>query len=402
MQKKSPIAGNACYVSSSTGETFEADTALWCASDGAYLGLSAGQGLRRSDIVHDENSLWRYGAAIRVDAERRISLGEGWTPLVPRNWNGAKVAFKLEYLAPTGSFKDRGMTVMMTYLRTVGVKAVLEDSSGNAGASMAAYAAAAGISCRVLVPATASRGKIVQIEAMGADVVLVPGTRQDVADRALEEAKNVFYASHNWQPFFLEGTKTLAFEIWEQNGFESPDAVVVPLGYGSNVLGLWIGFNELRLAGEIECLPRLYAVQAANCAAFGAAWREGVDHEVSFTPQPTIADGIASLHPVRMKEVLTAVSQSGGAVVTVSEDEIEAGLTGLLSHGLFVEPTSATAGAALTKLRAEGMLKEDEKTVVVLTGSGLKAPERIGEVIGKFRGKTGATHRRPTQTRTMP
>ena len=390
MQQKSVINDVVSYVSSSTGETFETHQAMWRAPDGAHLNLSPGSGLRRNEIVSERNSVWRYGAAIRVNGDRPVSLGEGWTPLLQSRWNDAKIAFKLEYLTPTGSFKDRGMSVMMTYLRNAGVTAILEDSSGNAGASMSAYAAAAGISCRILVPAAAPRGKVVQIEAMGADVVLVPGTRQDVADQALEEAQSMFYASHNWQPFFLEGTKTLAFEIWEQQGFEAPDAVVVPLGYGSNVLGLLLGFSELRRSGEIDRLPRIYAVQAANCAAFGAAWREGVDHEVPFTPKPTIADGIASVHPVRMKEVLSAISESGGAVITVSEDQIEAGLIGLLSQGLFVEPTSATVGGALTRLHAEGILGARESTVAILTGSGLKAPERIGEVIGRMRTKAGA------------
>jgi threonine synthase len=385
-RKRSPMSGNARYVVSSTGESFGTEEAMWCAPDGAHLNLSPGQGLDRASIVRDDRSLWRYRSAIRVDADNRISLGEGWTPLVQRSWNGSEIEFKLEYLAPTGSFKDRGMAVMITYLHNVGLKAILEDSSGNAGASMSAYSAAAGISCRILVPAAAPKGKIVQIASMGADVSLVPGTRQDVADQALKEAKKIFYASHNWQPFFLEGTKTLAFEIWEQQGFSVPDAVVVPLGYGSNVLGLWLGFHELMRAGEVERLPRIYAVQAANCAPFAAALRQGADHAVPFTPFPTVADGIASVHPVRVKEVLSAISESGGALVTVSEEEIKDGLRGLLSNGLFVEPTSASVGAALTKLQAGGALTAGERVIAVLTGSGLKAADRIGELVGSAQG----------------
>lgn len=374
-----PSAGEALYVSKS-GRTFDVDRAMWCAPDGGHVNLTPGPGLGRADIDRNENSLWRYAAAIRVPAADRVSLGEGWTPLVWRDWGPARAAFKLEYIAPTGSFKDRGTSVMMTYLRSVGIKAILEDSSGNAGASMAAYSAAAGMACRVLVPVAAPRGKVVQIAAMGADVALVGGSRQDVADQALREARHTFYASHNWQPYFLEGTKTLAFELWEQFGFAVPDAVVVPLGYGSNVLGLWLGFNELLARGEVDRLPRIYAVQAENCAAFGAAWQAGVDHPIPFTPKPTIADGIASVHPVRIREVLRAVAESGGAVITVGEDEIRTALRGLLSHGLFVEPTSATAGAALTKLAEAGTLADMQNVAVVLTGSGLKATEKVGEI----------------------
>jgi threonine synthase len=293
------------------------------------------------------------------------------------------VAFKLEYIAPTGSFKDRGTAVLMTYLRSHGVPGILEDSSGNAGASMAAYTAACGMSCRILVPADAPSGKLVQMNAMGASVVSVQGTRQDVAERALTEASQYFYASHNWQPFFIEGTKTLAFELWEQGGFTVPDVVIVPLGYGSNVLGLSIGFGELLAAGEIKQMPRIYGVQASNCSPFAAALAAEVDHAVPFTPKPTVAGGIASQKPVRTAEVLKALRDSKGGLVTVSEEEIVTGLKGLLGCGLYVEPTSASAGAALSQLSARGEIDDDTSVVVVLTGSGLKATETIGELLAK-------------------
>src|SRR5690606_38177738 len=152
-------------------------------------------------------------------------------------WDGIPVLAKLEFMMPTGSFKDRGMTVMISYLKRHGVTRVLEDSSGNAGASLAAYAAAAGMAARNLVPETASYPMIVQMAATGADVVTISVSSQDVVDAALAMSSEIFYASHNWQAFFAEGTKTLAYELWEQMGFRAPDNVVVPLGYGANVLG---------------------------------------------------------------------------------------------------------------------------------------------------------------------
>ena len=193
----------------------------------------AGPGLGARDIDASRRSVWRYAKALRVDAQHAVSMGEGWTPLVPGDWDGAPVVFKLEFMMPTGSFKDRGMTVMVSYLKSRGVDHVLEDSSGNAGASLSAYAAAAGMQCRILVPETASYPKIAQIAACGADVVTIKGSRQDVAEAALRQSAEIFYASHNWQPFFVEGTKTLAYELWEQLGFRAPDNVVVPLGYGA-------------------------------------------------------------------------------------------------------------------------------------------------------------------------
>src|ERR1700736_2789174 len=230
------------YVSSVSGERFALNEPRWCGPGGEPLSLSPGHGLRQDDLPFRARCLWRCAAALRVDSQQRVTLGEGWTPLVSRVWGGRDVAFKLEYLAPTGSFKDRGTSVLMTYLHTHGVPGILEDSSGNAGASMAAYTAACGMSCRILVPADAPSRKLVQMSAMGATVIPVPGTRQDVAERALAEAGQHFYASHNWQPFFLEGTKTLAFELWEQLGFRVPDNIVVPAGYGSNILGCAQGF----------------------------------------------------------------------------------------------------------------------------------------------------------------
>jgi threonine synthase len=314
-----------------------------------------------------------------------VTLHEGNTPLIPApvlsTRTGCDVWLKVEGANPTGSFKDRGMTVMVSYLKSRGVDRVLEDSSGNAGASLSAYAAAAGLECRILVPETASYPKIAQIAACGADVVTVPGSRQDVADAALRQSAEIFYASHNWQPFFVEGVKTLAYELWEQLGFRPPDNVVVPLGYGSNVLGCDRGFDELVRRGEIGARPRLFGVQAANCAPYAAALRAGVEHLVPTAVAPTIAEGIASAKPTRVAEVLRAVRESGGTVVAVDEAEIVEALGALARRGLYVEPTSAAAGAGLSRLLAEGAIRPEETTVLVLTGSGLKASATIGDLL---------------------
>jgi threonine synthase len=232
------------------------------------------------------------------------------------------------------------------------------------------------------VPAAAPRGKLVQIAASGAKVRAIPGTRQDVTEAALAAIGESFYASHNWQPFFIEGTKTLAYELWEQFGFRIPNNILVPTGYGSNILGLDRGFDELERNREITARPRLFAVQAANCAAFAAAWAAGADEFVPFETLPTVADGIATPHPVRIAEVIGALRRSRGGVVAVAEDEIAPALAALGRLGLFVEPTAATAVAALTRLLREGTITADQSTVVVLTGNGLKAADRIGGLLG--------------------
>ena len=377
------------YIDPATGETYPIDTARWCSDSGGYLNLTPGAGLRRSDIETSRYSVWRYAKAISVDDRHAVTMGEGWTPLTCGDWNGAPIMFKLEFMMPTGSFKDRGMTVMVSYLKSCGLDHVLEDSSGNAGASLSAYAAAAGMRCRILVPETASYPKIAQIAACGADVVTIRGTRQDVADTALRMSKEIFYASHNWQPFFAEGTKTLAYELWEQLGFKAPDNVIVPLGYGSNVSGCAIGFGELLRNGEISKMPRIFGVQAANCAPYFNAFKAGVEQLVPTDVTPTIAEGIASSKPTRVAEALRAVRDSGGSIVAVTEDEIVAALGTLARKGLYVEPTSAAAGAGLTQLLSSGGIKPSESTVLVLTGTGLKASEKIGQLLNLKARETG-------------
>jgi threonine synthase len=365
------------YLCPACGTAIPASRAVWRCDCGSHLNLAPGQGMNRGEINAADASLWRYRAALALGGPPRVSLGEGWTPLVMRDWDGASIYFKLESQMPTGSFKDRGTAVMLNHLLEVGVGPIHEDSSGNAGSSIATYAAAAGILCRIFVPETAPRGKVVQIAASGAAVEAIPGTRQAVTDAALAATGDSFYASHNWQPFFIEGTKTLAYELWEQLGFVVPDNVLVPTGYGSNILGLERGFDELIRRGEIDRMPRLFALQAANCAAFAAAW----SGNAGFLPQPTMADGIATVKPVRTAEVLAALRRSNGGVVAVPEEAIAPALLRLGRLGLYVEPTSATVGAALSRLLADGAIHPGETTVAVITGHGLKAADKIAEVL---------------------
>ena len=365
------------YVNPRSGASWAVDVPIWQAPDDkGYVNLSAGDGFRRDDIDTSLGSLWRYRKAIRLPREPFDTLGEGWTPLVATEWGDCSVQMKCEYLMPTGSYKDRGTAVLFNYLKQSGITEILEDSSGNAGASYAAYAAAFGLTARILVPARAPKAKKAQIAAMGARVEVIEGTRQTVSEAALAASEEMFYASHNWQPYFIEGTKTLAFEIWEQSGFSVPDNIVVPLGYGSNVIGLYLGFQELTASGEIDRMPRIFGAQAANCAALFAAWKAG-GVDTSFDAGETIADGIASEKPVRVSDVMVAVRESGGGIEVASETEIAAAFNAFAGRGFFVEPTSATAGAVFDKILRSGRVQKSETTVLVLTGHGLKAMEKI-------------------------
>lgn len=371
------------YHCPACGKTFGLDTPLWrCPCGKSHLNLTPGRGLRRTDIDTSRRSLWRYQAALPVKGPPAITLGEGWTPLIDGSWDGHPILYKLDYLMPTGSFKDRGVAVMVNYLKQHGITAIANDSSGNGGASLAAYAAAATMPCRILVPASTSRSKIIQIAVSGVEVVLIEGSREDVADAALREAERSFYASHNWQAMFLEGTKTLGYELWEGLDFQVPDNIVVPVGGGSNVLGSHLAFSELLRRGEIDRLPRIFGVQAAHCAPVHAAFEAGADDPVPIAVKATVAEGIALRRPVRLREVVNALRATHGGTVAVAEEQILAAVGALARSGLFVEPTSAAAAAGLTRLFEAGEIKDGETTVVVLTGSGLKAAESIGDALG--------------------
>ncbi|MDF2462475.1 MAG: pyridoxal-5-phosphate-dependent protein subunit beta [Ramlibacter sp.] len=367
------------YICSSCGTTHAANALVWRCDCGGYLDVAPGAGLTRADIDSDERSLWRYRKALHLESSRpSVSFGEGLTPLVPGQWGGEEVLFKLDFLMPSGSFKDRGSALMINRLAELGVKSVLEDSSGNGGASVAAYSAAAGIDCRIYVPASTSAGKVIQTRTYGAELVKVPGTREDTSQAALAAAQEHFYASHNWHPLFIEGVKTVAYEIWEQLGFRAPANVVAPIGFGSSVLGLYRGFKELLGAGQVERLPRIFACQAANCAPIHSLFAGG---SAQVESRPTAAEGIACLKPIRLPEIMRALKESGGQTVAVSEDDIARGLQDLAAtRGLFVEPTSAVAPAGARMLLEAGVIRPGEVTVVLLTGNGLKATEKIARL----------------------
>jgi threonine synthase len=370
------------YLDTRSGTTWDVMQPRWRGEQGQPLLLTPLPGITRDDVVQGERSLWRYRRAMPLDPGSVISLGEGLTPLVPRQVNGARAFCKLEWFNPSGSFKDRGASVMMSLLRAQGVQHVLEDSSGNGGAAIATYAAAGGMQATIFVPESTSPAKTVQSRAAGATVRLIPGSRQDCADAAEREAEKIFYASHNWHPFFLHGTKTLAYELWEDFGFAVPDNIIIPCGAGSNVLGCQIGFSELLRAGAITRMPRLFAVQPANVAPIAAAFLAGTDTAVDTPISPTIAEGTAIAKPIRLREVVGALSESEGGAVTASEAEIAAATLALARTGLYVEPTCATAAVAHKKLLESGAIAPDQLTVLVLTGTGIKATPRIAALLG--------------------
>lgn len=324
-------------------------------------------------IDGSERSVWRYRNLYGLDFETpTVRLGAGGTPLLSVTLDGREVQVKPEYFSPTGSFKDRGTEVMINILAHQGATHVADDSSGNAGASVAAYAARAGMRAEIFVPAYASPSKQAQIAIYGAEVQPIPGPRQNAKLAALEATKRgVVLASHAYHPGFLLGQQSVAWELWEQLGRRAPDWYVVPVGQGVHLLGVWLGFKRLQAAGLVERVPRLAAVQAELLAPLADAYEAGLDTVPGIEPvRPSIAEGLAIAAPVRGRRLLEAVRESGGTCVTVSEEAIRAGQRKMARQGMYAEPTSSVVVAALPEVCS--LAGPDEIIVLPLTGSGLK------------------------------
>ena len=311
--------------------------------------------------------LWSFDAFLPTPG--RVSLGEGWTPLVDAPaWDAE---FKLEYVSPTGSFKDRGATTTLSVAAELGVDRVVEDSSGNAGAAIATYAARAGIDAEIYVPASVKPGKLRAIERAGATPVPVEGSREAVTDACVDavESGTAWYASHAWNPAFFAGTATFAYEVCAQRGWAAPDAVVLPVGHGTLFLGAYRGFRALDRLGWIESTPRLLGAQASGYAPI-VAERHGADAAAG---DNEVADGIQIREPVRKQQILDAIDATDGDAIALPESAVEDALDALHRRGFYTEPTCAIAPAALETYRDRGAIAPDDDVVVPLTGSGLKS-----------------------------
>ena len=295
-------------------------------------------------------------------------LGEGGTPIVEREHHGVRVAFKLEYLNPTGSFKDRGAAASVYHAWLLGYGCVVEDSSGNAGLSVAAYAARLGLRARIHTYRGAGRGKKALIKALGAQLVEW-STRGDAARAAEAEAGECYYVAHSWSPVFIEGVSSIAGELGAYRDWD----FIVPASSGTLLLGLWRG------AQRRGWRPRLIAVQAAEAASL-----QGRVRLLARAGGPTsrLADALVLRDPPRLEEMARAVRESGGGLVVVGDEAIREALRELLSMGFIVEPTSAAAWAAFKALREKGYARD---SVVVLTGSGLKYAEVLEVEAGEHR-----------------
>ena len=310
-------------------------------------------------------SLWRYRAMLPV--ERRFSLGEGMTPLVPAELDGARFYAKLEYLNPTGSFKDRGTTTMLNHLAACGVTRVIDNSSGNAGASLAAFATVGGMEATVYVPAaTAVESKKQLIRSFGGAII----ESNDYLADVYAAAEKTTYASHAWSPYFVLGQQTVAWETWEQLGRRAPAAIATPVGHGGLFLGFYRGFQALLAAGLIEKLPRMIAVQSAGVDPVVRGWEANAAKPPVMEPGHSVADGILVDQPVRGQQILQALSDSDGFALRVDNEAIVAAKERMQARGLMIETTSAVTAAALPQIIER--IGEESVLALAFTGSGLK------------------------------
>lgn len=280
------------------------------------------------------------------------------TPTVEKEIENVRVLFKLEYLMPSGSFKDRGTYVTIAKLKEEGIKEISLDSSGNTAISFALFGKAEGIKVHVFIPKHTSEGKKRVLKLLGAEIHEIEGSRMDVHWKA-REFKGAFYISHWYNPYFLEGTKIAAYEIFEQIG--EVDCVLVPTGSGTLFLGLYKGFKELNNFGKAK-MPKIIAIQA-----------EGYESLCKRSKRKSkLAEGIAIPEPPRKEQMLKALNETKGFCVSVGDREIDKALNDLISMGFLVEPTSAVVFAAFKKLLKNGKFEKDSKVLLPLTGSGLK------------------------------
>jgi len=330
-------------------------------------------------------SVWRYRDLMPIsDTSRIISLNEGGTGLHSCQRLAKQIGIRQLYVKnegenPTGSFKDRGMTVGVTKAVELGVKSVICASTGNTSASLAAYAAKAGLQCTVLIPSgKIAYGKLSQAIIYGAKVLQVRGNFDESLDIVLKlsEKHRTIYLLNSINPFRIEGQKSLGFEICDQLNQEEPDRIVVPVGNAGNISAIWKGFTEFHELGIVNALPKMTGVQAAGASPIAQAIKNGSDTIVPVSVPETVATAIRIGAPVSWKKAMTAIKESHGTAETVTDGEIISAQKRLARvEGLFVEPASASSIAGLIKLIDNGTIDKDERIVCVTTGHGLKDPD---------------------------
>jgi len=341
--------------------------------------------LKKSGWRKKPLSVWRYTDLMPInDASKIVTLNEGGTGLHQCKRLGKELGLNQLYVKnegenPTGSFKDRGMTVGVSKANELGAQNVICASTGNTSASLAAYAAKAGMQCTVLIPSgKIAYGKLSQAMIYGAKVIQVRGNFDQALDIVFElsEKHRDIYLLNSINPFRIEGQKSLGFEICEQLDNKPPDRLIVPVGNAGNISAIWKGFTEFHNLGFVKTLPKMTGIQAVGAAPIAEAIKSGSSEIKPVSAPETVATAIRIGAPVSWKKAVKAIRDSGGTAETVTDKEIlEAQKTLSRLEGLFVEPASASSIAGLKKLVENGTIDKNSRVVCVTTGHGLKDPD---------------------------
>ena len=360
------------YICTRCGKKVPVTTHAPCCECGGLFELDFTPPAFSEDLI--DRSCWnifRYRAFMPLldDAYKSITLGEGMTPIVAYDEH---LLIKMDYCMPTLSFKDRGAATLIAHAKAIGVTSCVQDSSGNAGNSVAAYCARAGIDCDIYVPEATSPKKIDMIKAHGARAHVIEGSRDHCADvcRAAVKEAGKYYANHVYNPYFYEGTKTYIYETFEQL-HRLPETIFLPLGNGTLFIGAVKACEHLLQSGVIEKMPTLVAIQSEHCAPFAKAVELGLEHIAQVTPKATLAEGIAIGVPMRGDEILAMIRRYAIEVVEVKEDSILASRAALARAGIYCEhTTAANYSAYLQYCQKHGQVNE---ALITMCGAGLKS-----------------------------
>ncbi len=354
---------------------------------------AAARAIDKEDISPRPNSMWKYREILPVMNDANIvSLGEGGTPLLPSVAVGAALGlkhlyFKDESVNPTGSFKARGLGMAVSRAKELGIERVIIPTAGNAGSAVAAYAARAGIACKVIMPTDVPAPFLVDCAYHGAQIELVDGTIKDCGARAAELVRDErwFSMATLKEPYRIEGKKTMGYELAEQFDFDLPDVVIYPTGGGTGLIGMWKAFDEMERMGWIDDRrPRMVAVQADGCAPIPRAFEQGRDHADEWQNPHTLAAGLRVPGAVGDFLMLRAIRESGGLALAVSDDEIIRDTFEIASgEGIFTAPEGGAVLACLKRMLANGDVSPDDRIVLFITGSGYKYLDVLEQHIPK-------------------
>jgi threonine synthase len=334
--------------------------------------------------------MWRYFEMLPVKKEKNIvSLGEGMTPIIPLNklasrFNLTSLLMKDESKNPVGSFKARGMSAAVSKMKEFGIDKCIIPTAGNAGGALAAYCAEANIQCTVVMPEDAPEVFKKQCNHYNAELILVPGLIDNCAKKVeeIKKQKDCFNVSTMKEPYRLEGKKTMGYEIAEQLDWELPDIIICPVGGGTGLIGIWKAFKELIELGWInEKLPRMIAVQTANCAPLFASYKD-FNWKENFLPKPSIAYGLAVPYPFAMDLMRNVIKESKGEVITVTDDEINDAVKEIeKAENILISPEGAATLKAVAHLLDKKFVSSKDKVLLLNTGSDYKYLEGLYEQV---------------------